>query len=249
MEQGIKAAIEHLDIYGYCILADRIPAAQAEDMAARFLLLHTDPRQRETAFRGHPIHYSVEYRYETLYGLHNIDDRVWECTAHPDVLAIVKHFLGPDPRAPGGGSKPSWPGCPAGNLHADDARFFHQLPDFPWLINSMWMLSDFTAENGATRIVPMSHKSGLKRPPPDLTNDSPLTVPLTGRRGSVALWHGGMFHMNGANVSNEIRMGLNIAYYPPWFNRFVTEGEEPLWPETAARMPPELRKLMRRYLK
>ena len=95
----------------------------------------------------------------------------------------------------------------------------------------------------------MGHKTGLKRPPPDLTNDSPLTVPLTGRRGSVALWHGGMFHMNGANVSNEIRMGLNIAYYPPWFNRFVTEGEEPLWPETAARMPPELRQLMRRYLK
>ena len=58
-----------------------------------------------------------------------------------------------------------------------------------------------------------------------------------------------MFHMNGANVSNGIRMGLNIAYDLPWFNRSVTEGTEPLWPETAARLPPELRQLMRRYRK
>ena len=74
MEQDVKAAIEYLDTYGYCILEDRLLADQAEDMAARFLALHTAPQQREAAFRGHPIHYSVEYRYETLYGLHNIDD-------------------------------------------------------------------------------------------------------------------------------------------------------------------------------
>ena len=111
------------------------------------------------------------------------------------------------------------------------------------------MLSDSTAENGATGVGPMSHKSGLKRPPLDLTNDSPFIVPLTGRSGSVALWQGGTFHMDRANISDEVRIGLNIAYYPPWFNRFVTEGEEPLWPETASRMPRALRQLMRRYLK
>ena len=249
MDPAIGKAVEHLDTWGYCILEDRIPAARAEGMTARFLELHTDLRQREQAFRGHQVHHQVQDRYETLYGLQNVDDRVWDCLAHPDVLAVVRHFLGPDPRAPESGSKPSWPGCPAGSLHVDDARFFHTLPGFPWLVNSMWMLTGFSTENGATGVVPMSHKSGLKAPPPGLGNDSPAVVPLTGGPGSVALWHGGMLHMNRANVSEEVRVGLNIAYYPPWFNRFVTEGEKPLWPETAARMPPELRRLTRRYLK
>ena len=64
MEQGIKAAIEHLDIYGYCILADRIPAAQAEDMAARFLLLpHRPPAARGGLSRAsHPLQRRVPLR-------------------------------------------------------------------------------------------------------------------------------------------------------------------------------------------
>ena len=111
------------------------------------------------------------------------------------------------------------------------------------MINTIWMLSDFTAANGATGVVPFSHRSGLKAPPASLPHDSPQIVPVEGEAGSVLLWHGGTFHQARANTSNEIRQGLNIAYYPRWFNNWVENGHQPVWPETYARMPEAMRAL------
>ena len=51
----------------------------------------------------------------------------------------------------------------------------------PGMINTIWMLTDFTIENGATGVVPMSHRSRLKRPPSEITPESPLIKPVTGR--------------------------------------------------------------------
>ena len=78
----------------------------------------------------------------------------------------------------------------------------------------------------------MSHRSRLKGPSAQITNESPLIKPITGRAGSVMMWHGGLFHMARANTSDQIRVGLNIAYYPRWFNNWIEGGHQPLWPET-----------------
>jgi ectoine hydroxylase-related dioxygenase (phytanoyl-CoA dioxygenase family) len=111
------------------------------------------------------------------------------------------------------------------------------------MINTMWMLTDFTAENGATGVVPMSHLSRRKSPPKEIAADSPLIKPVVGRRGSVVLWHGGLFHIARANRSERVRVGLNIAYYPRWFNNWIEGGHQPIWPETYQRMPPEMQRL------
>jgi hypothetical protein len=235
MTQDVKAAIEHLTVYGYCLLEDCIPAAAARSMAQRFLELHADPQYR-------PYIVGDEH-YQTFFGIMNFDDRVWACAAHPDTVAIARHFLGPTCRVIEACSKPTWPGAPPQELHADSAEDFAQVPDVPWLINTMWMLTDFTSENGATGVVPMSHRSRLKAPPPDIAPDSPLIKPITGRAGSVMLWHGGLFHIARANMSDQIRVGLNIAYNPRWYNNWVEWGHQPIWPETYQRMPEEMKKL------
>jgi ectoine hydroxylase-related dioxygenase (phytanoyl-CoA dioxygenase family) len=111
------------------------------------------------------------------------------------------------------------------------------------MINTIWMLSDFTAANGGTGIVPMSHRSRLKSPPPEVGPDSPLIKPIEGAAGSVLLWHGGAWHQARANTSEEVRIGLNIAYYPRWFNNWIEGGHQPVWPETYQRMPEAYRAL------
>ncbi|MSR83633.1 MAG: hypothetical protein EXS58_12040 [Candidatus Latescibacteria bacterium] len=233
MDDRLKADIEHLDTYGYCLLEDRIPAAMASELAARCLELHADPQY-------HPLIHGDQH-YQTLFGMVNLDDRVWQCAFHQDTVAIARHFLGPHCRVVEACSKPTWPGAPAQALHVDSAGSFNQVPDVPWMINTIWMLTDFTVENGATGIVPMSHRSRLKRPPDHL--DPSLIRPITGRAGSVMLWHGGAFHIARANTSSQIRVGLNIAYYPRWFNNWVEGGHQPVWPETYERMPPEMKQL------
>ena len=233
MDSQIKEAIDHLDTYGYCLLEDRIPAATARELAARCLELHADLQYK-------PLIHGDQH-YQTLFGMVNLDDRVWQCAAHPDTVAIARHFLGPHCRVVEACSKPTWPGAPAQALHVDSAGSFNQVPDVPWMINTIWMLTDFTLENGATGVVPMSHRSRRKSPPADL--DPSLIRPVTGRAGSVMLWHGGAFHIARANTSDQIRVGLNIAYYPRWFNNWVEGGHQPVWPETFERMPPQMQQL------
>ncbi len=238
MRPELLDAVDHLLTYGYCVLEDRLPSDKARTMAVDFLELHADP--------AHDQHKIGDTGYETLFGMLNYDDRVWDCAFHPDAVAIARHFLGERCRVVEACCKPCWPGAPGQwPLHADSAGEFAQVPDVPWMVNSIWMLTDFTVENGATRIVPMSHHSRLRRPPADLTSDDPSVKSVTGSAGSVVLWHAGLLHGAGPNASvSDVRVGLNVAYYPRWLNNWIEGGHQPLWPETYARLPDEFQSLV-----
>ena len=237
---SVQEAIDHLDLFGYCLLEEAIPVELAESIAEKLFALHEDPRNR--VYFQDPN----EDVYQTLFGLLNLDRSSWTCAAHPDVLAVVRHFLGEDIRLAEACSKWVKPGAPAGGVHTDSAQDLPELlPDTPWMINSIWMMTDFTEEIGATRIMPTSHRL-RKRPPRGMKADDRRLLPITGRRGSVFLWHGGVWHANGANTTaDQHRMALNVAYYPPWWNLAREGGHQPIWPETFERMPPELQRLTR----
>ncbi len=80
----------------------------------------------------------------------------------------------------------------------------------PAVVNAMWMMSDFTEANGATRIVPGSHMSGTQ---PDGNVPHPIaTEAVTGVAGTCAIWEGRTWHSAGANESDEERFGV-ITYY------------------------------------
>ena len=56
------------------------------------------------------------------------------------------------------------PGAPAGGLHADvPVGWFpsqgREIPDTCFMVNCIWMLTEFTHENGGTRVMPFSHRS------------------------------------------------------------------------------------------
>ena len=231
----LKASVEYLETYGYCLLERRIAKNLAQSMAQRCLELHADSTWQSQNFG--------DQYYQTLFGMLNLDDRVWDCASHSEVVAIARHFLGPRCRVVEACSKPVWPGAASQGLHSDSTEEFRRVPDVPWLINTIWMLTDFTVENGATGVVPMSHRSRLKQAAPPIPADSPLIKPVTGPAGSVMLWHGGIFHTARANTSQQIRVGLNIAYYPRWFNNWIENGHQPVWPETYQRMPEEMQRL------
>ena len=154
----------------------------------------------------------------------NLDDRVWQCAFHRDTLAIARHFLG-SCRVVEACSKPCWPGAPAQALHVDSAHHFHQVPDVPWMINTIWMLSDFTVENGATGIVPLSHRSRLKTPPPEVGHDSEFIAAVAGEAGSVLLWHGGAWHQARANtLPQQTTRTLALTVETPGLSRSPGEA-------------------------
>ena len=76
--------------------------------------------------------------------------------------------------------------------------------------NAMWMISDFTADNGATLVVPGSHLWG--RLPHTTDNPDIPLVPVVGVAGTVAVFEGRIWHSTGANVSDTARLGV-LSYF------------------------------------
>lgn len=225
---------------GYCVLEGAVPTDTAAELEQRCRELHLDPANR--SFLQDPN----DDLYQTLFSLANLEEATWEFAAHPDVLATVRAVLETETRIGAICSKWVKPGSKAGGVHVDSTGDLPaRLPEDPWLVNSMWMLSDFTESNGATLISPGSHLR-RERPPRGFSPDDPMMKKITGSRGSVVLWHAGVWHANGANTSeDEHRMGLNIAYYPVWWNMYREGGHQPVWPEVFERMPDTMQELNR----
>lgn len=107
--------------------------------------------------------------------------------------------------------------------------------------NIMWMLDDFTEENGATRIVPGSHLRG-RQPDPQKDEDA-ATIAATGSAGNAVAFDGRLWHGTGANTGNSRRMGLLTTFCGPQFRpqENFTLGTRP---EVRAQASPDLLELL-----
>jgi ectoine hydroxylase-related dioxygenase (phytanoyl-CoA dioxygenase family) len=99
------------------------------------------------------------------------------------------------------------PGEKAQVLHTDDGVYPFPRPHRELVVNTMWALDDFTEDNGATVVVPGSHKWAGERP----MEDSPR-IRATMPAGSVMFFVGSVFHGGGANNTDRHRLGVILEY-------------------------------------
>ena len=104
--------------------------------------------------------------------------------------------------------------------------------------STVWGITDFTKENGATQIVPGSHKWDKDRLPLESEIESAEM-----KAGSVFIYTGSVMHGGGTNNTSESRMGVFLHYAPNWLrqeeNQYLSCP-----PEIAKDLDPELRDLM-----
>ena len=104
------------------------------------------------------------------------------------------------------------PGETAQKPHRDQMAFdnFDFPVDYHVQCNTIWALTDFTVDNGATHLFPGSSR---------LDDHSGLALAEARaemRRGSVLLYDGKVLHGGGANRTTEARQGVNITYAVGW---------------------------------
>jgi ectoine hydroxylase-related dioxygenase (phytanoyl-CoA dioxygenase family) len=119
-------------------------------------------------------------------------------------------------------------------VHRDQWAFdFFPFPKgFEVQCNTLWAMSDFTAENGATRVVPGSHRFDDK-----LEFAEKDTEPAEMPAGSVLFYTGALYHGGGANRSRATRYGVNITYNVSWLRQ--EENQYLACPQDVARTLPE----------
>jgi ectoine hydroxylase-related dioxygenase (phytanoyl-CoA dioxygenase family) len=135
-----------------------------------------------------------------------------EVPVHPAVLPVVETVLDAGCLVSSLSSIDIRPGEVAQPLHADDQLLPLERPHVPIVCNTMWALTDFTEENGATRLVPGTHRSP-ENPVYGRTYD---TIPAVMPKGSVLVWNGSLWHGGGANESDARRVGIAMNYCAGW---------------------------------
>ncbi len=132
------------------------------------------------------------------------------------------------------------PGEPGQQIHRDQWAFdfFPFPPGYEVQCNTIWAMTDFTAENGATRVIPGSHRRADRL---QLTHADAEAAEMPA--GSVLFYTGALYHGGGANQSNEVRYGLNLTYAVSWLrqeeNQYLAVP-----PEVARGFPEPLLRLM-----
>jgi ectoine hydroxylase-related dioxygenase (phytanoyl-CoA dioxygenase family) len=132
------------------------------------------------------------------------------------------------------------PGEPGQPIHRDQWAFdFFPFPKgYEVQCNTIWAMTDFTAENGATRVIPGSH---LYEDKLELKHDDCEAAEMPA--GSVFLYTGAVYHGGGANRSERTRYGLNLTYARSWLRQ--EENQYLSVPHDVAReLPDELLKLI-----
>jgi ectoine hydroxylase-related dioxygenase (phytanoyl-CoA dioxygenase family) len=131
------------------------------------------------------------------------------------------------------------PGQAEQPLHRDDSPYPIQVAGLELQIGVMWALSDFTAENGATRIVKGSHRLLRSWHMPDLSHCEQAIMP----KGSAVFYLGSTWHGSGENRSNSGRSGLISTYSLGWLRSESNHMLE-VPPPIAARYNESVRRLL-----
>jgi ectoine hydroxylase-related dioxygenase (phytanoyl-CoA dioxygenase family) len=135
------------------------------------------------------------------------------------------------------------PGEPQQIMHPDDPLFPFVHPGYEAMINCMWAVDEFTSENGATNVVPGSHKwerVGLipeREPAQDEITQGVMPA------GSVLIYFGSLLHCGGANRTAKPRTGIVLSYCQGWLRQ--SENQYLAVPlEIAQTLPERLQRLL-----
>ena len=192
-----------IDEQGYCIVENAIEPEllrEIRDTVARLEEeLAVEPRGNR----------SEGFATKRMYNLLAKDDAFWQLPIHPNVLPFPERLLDPECILSGTTCMNIGPGEVHQGLHSDDGLVSVKRPRIPFMVTTIWAFTDFTDDNGATRIVPGSHRFDHEPRKGEDVEHIAAEMPA----GSVLIVNGGTWHCGGANTTaDDWRLGISVQY-------------------------------------
>ena len=196
-----------LDTDGFLVLEDFVSAQDLEALRDRIHRLFEELGERAG------FEFKQEPQTDRLANLIDYDEIFQRAVAFPKLLACVAHVLGSDFKLSSLNARSARP-------HTDWSQPLHcdtgTLPDARdnTVCNIIWMLDDFTPDNGATRFVPGTHRA--HQLPQAVLADPLATHPderlVLGRRGTVVVMNAHLWHGGTANHTDRPRLAMHSFY-------------------------------------
>lgn len=207
VRSSIAEAREDLEHYGVTRIADALDEGALSALRSRIEEQAAAERAAGVAFHD---------------GGGGSNQRVWNLVSkgqvfrdllfHPLIGELARQVLEGDYALSSHTANIAGPGGEAMVLHSDQGYAPRDIPK-ALAVNFMWMVSEFTEENGATRVAPGSHR--INREPTGA--DFGATLPGTGPAGTVMVFDGRIWHGTGANTTtDQYRWGVLTYFCRPW---------------------------------
>ena len=250
-----------LDEFGYCLIKNAIQKNDLERIQSRMI----EQAEMERAMHNHKNPANIDPVNQWVGMLLNKGEEFLSLIQNETCMGLLEHMLGEHYLISCVDAQIQHPGATDMPLHTDqwwmpnpvssqqirtrpsdyarhqngssDSSISTELLTNIAEANVMWMITDFTEENGATRLVPGSHLSGKQ---PDPTIPHPVTtVGATGPAGTAFAFDGRLWHGGAANTTSGSRFGITTAGCGPQF-RTIENYTRGLRPEVFDRLSPEL---------
>jgi ectoine hydroxylase-related dioxygenase (phytanoyl-CoA dioxygenase family) len=205
-QTALERHLAEIDEYGYTIIEDVLAPHEADALRGDLERIEheEDIGPGNNPFEG--------YHTIRIYNLLARGEPYAAIPVAPRVLPVVEGVLDHGCLVSSLSSIAIGPNERAQMLHSDDQVIGLPRPHPPLVCNTMWALTDFTAENGATRVVPGSHRA-LRCPNPagdEEAEEGAIAAEM--KKGSVLVWHGSLWHGGGANRTDVRRFGIAMNY-------------------------------------
>ena len=227
-----------LDEQGFVVLENCMGGDLLRELRERIRDVFDEERDRA----GHE--FRTEAHAQRLANLVDKGEVFRRAIVFPRVVECVRYVLGPQVKLSSLNARSADPnGDVPQPLHVDMSA----IPDEQgyWVCNSVWMLDDFTPENGATRVIPGSHKWG-RRPQDVLENPlapHPKEILVLGSTGSIAVMNAHAWHGGTANRTPAPRLAMH-AFYCRRDKPQQQYQKQLLRPDVQNSLSPELREML-----
>ncbi len=216
----LPALLERLHEHGYVILPSLMPPAQQQAIRAALAPWLKREHPGRNDFEG--------YHSERVYALLAKGPVFAELVAHPLMLDVCEAVLGANFMLSACLAINTHPGETVQPLHFDDSFYKVPRPRPPYGVSAFWCVDAFTPDNGATEIIPGSHRWGDRTPmgaafaqsfepgfvPPEQHHPDLQAVLMPA--GSLMIAMGTLWHRGGANRSAAARLLITPQYCAAW---------------------------------
>lgn len=204
----LRARLGQIDEFGYCVIENAFSAEQVQRTREELSPWLQQKLMGRNDFEGE--------HSERVYALLAKSPAIAEMIEHPDVLAIADALLEPNYLLSAALAINVHSGETPQPWHIDDGAgdFATPKPRAALGVSAIWALDDFSETNGATEVVPGSHRWDQDRVP-----EAGEHVQVCMKKGSALVFAGSLVHRGGANTSNSTRLAITPQYCQPWLRQ------------------------------